>query len=334
MLTITLTHLFTHYTREKISPEKISAHIKTLSSLRWSEFSGNAFSDAIGCIKDEIAILCQLLQQHKDSLGLNARRKFFAKQDPKPAQQKSIPKVFKGLLNSVKLSDLEFHSVVDGAYTKKKAPGRASAFAACVKSAVNNVVDELRGMESYKPLFLTDEKMCIDKFGEACGQPFLNSQTRSQYRENFRKVLAAGVENMRVHFYGKVFDGTKHPDCICIWKVPTAHGPQHEGKVASAIDLCRNMLPKEMSNEAVRNFNHIMNNISDIPAGVRDALRNYLFVGVPDPDSAIADEHVKFVLDMAAGEVSLSCTFSYLQIMFSASFHFVSRLLTFPATAN
>ena len=158
-------------------------------------------------------------------------------------------------------------------------------------------------MESYKPLFLTDEKMAIDKFGEACGQPFLSSQTRSQYREHFRKELAAGIDNMRIHFYGKVLEGTKHPHCLFIWKVPTVHGPQHEGQVAMTVDVCREMLPKEMKQEAVRHFNRIMTNISDIPAPARDALRNYLFVGEPDPDGSIADEYVQFVLDMAAGQV-------------------------------
>lgn len=141
MLTLLyVVHEHTHH-REKISSEKIGAHIKTLSNIKWSEFAGDAFGDTIGCIKDELAILCKLLQRHKDSLGANARRKFFAKHNPEPAE-KSIPAAFKDLLKTVKLSTSEFHSVVDGAHrkNKKNAPGRISAFAACVKAAVNSLM--------------------------------------------------------------------------------------------------------------------------------------------------------------------------------------------------
>ena len=300
ILYILLTILF----REQISSEKITWHIKNLSNLKWSEFVGGVYKSTIGCLKDEIAIVCKLLQRYKDFLGAKARRQIFSRMNPKSGdKEKTAPAAFKDLLKTVMISGTEFHSAVDSAFKpKKKAGGRPSQFSVLVKTASDNLLKKLRGMPDYEPLFITDEEMCIDKFGEAINEPFLSSQTRAIYREKFRKELSGGVEKMCIHFYGKMYGGGENPDCIFIWKVPAVHGPQHDGKVALAIDTCRKMAPMQMEREAVKHFNTIIDNVANLPAGVRDALRNYLFCGDPDPDESIADEYVQFVLDMAAGQ--------------------------------
>ena len=268
---------------------------------------GKAFKDAIGCLKDEIAIVINLLRRHNEYLGAQGRTRLFAKANPKPSI-KSVPAVFKQSMNVVMLSDKEYHTTVDSAFKRKKknAPGRPSPFGACVNVSVVSVTDKLRGMADYEPLFLTDDVMGIDKFGDAIGKPFLSPDARCRYREKFRKEMAAGVENMCIHFYGQGWKGAR-PDCIFIWKVPAVHGPQHTGKVALAIDTCRELAPKKMGGEAVKHFNMIMNNITDLPTGARNALRNYLFIGEPNPDGVIGDEYVQFVVNMTAGQVCLNC---------------------------
>ena len=56
-----------------------------------------------------------------------------------------------------------------------------------------------------------------------------------------------------------------------------------------------------MGREAVRHFDSIIRRITAIPLGSRDALHNYLFLGGPDPNKKIADEHVTFAMALAAG---------------------------------
>ena len=250
--------------------EKISTHIRSLSNLKWSEFIRDQFKPIISGLKDEIEMVCRLLQRHKDLLGANAKTQFFSKMNPKSTQkEKDVPTTFKGLIATVKDSDDEFHSKVDPAHrdnNRKRRGGRTGVFGTCVKALVTKLTEKLRAMLDYDPLFLTDEEMGIDKNGEAIGDLCLTSQTQARYRESFRRELSAGIDKICIHFFGKMYDGI-NPDCVFIWKVPAVQGPHHdEGKVASAIDKCREMAPKLMGNEAVRNFNTILNNIADVPA--------------------------------------------------------------------
>ena len=320
-----LTHFLSSLYRQNLLSKTVAHHIKTLNSLGWGCFAGKAFTDTIGCLKDEIGIVVNVLRRHHESLGADAKSKLFAKSNPKQSVAKSVPSAFKKSMSSVKLSDTEFHTTVDHATRKKKsAPGRQSSFAACVHVSVVSVTDTLRGMKDYEPLFITDDVMGIDRFGEAIGQPFLSPDVRCRYRENFRKQLAAGVENMCIHFYGKLYGGG-HPNCIFVWKVPALHGPQHVGQVTLAIDTCREMAPRMMCAEAVNHYNAIMNNITDIvPAAACDALRNYLFMGEPNPDGSIANEYVEFIMNMADGQVCFNCSAFILSydIIYSASFPF------------
>ncbi len=87
-----------------------------------------------------------------------------------------------------------------------------------------------------------------------------------------------------------------------VWKVPAVHGPTHVGLVTKAVNECRDSAPKQMSQEAIRHFNSIINQISEIPKGVTDALQNYIFHGDANPDDNITDEYLQFVLYLAAGQ--------------------------------
>ena len=57
-----------------------------------------------------------------------------------------------------------------------------------------------------------------------------------------------------------------------------------------------------MAEEAVKDFNTIIGQISEMPVGVQEALHNYIFLGDPDPNKKIEDEYTKFVMDLAAGQ--------------------------------
>eukprot|EP00985_Skeletonema_marinoi_P029228 scaffold27229_cov124-Skeletonema_marinoi.AAC.1 len=108
---------------------------------------------------------------------------------------------------------------------------------------------------------------------------------------------------MTIHVFGKVNSGSD-ADSLFVWKVPTLHrnSSQHVGLVAKTIDGCRKSLPKEVSKEAVRQFNTMMNGLTSLPAKARDALRNIIYLGDPNPDESLADEYVDFVMSVCAGE--------------------------------
>ena len=259
----------------------------------------------MSCIKDEIKIVCRLLQRYADKLSLNSHSKRQAPLNPDPSSTTdAVTTAFKNSLKTMSISDNEFHAVIDYAFSrKKKKESRrlTSNFAACVNTAVEHVISLLRGRKEYDPLFLTDEATSIEKFGDAVGENFLDSYKRAKFRDAFRTKLSEDAAKNCFHIYGKVNSGN-NPDCIFAWRVLIIHGTHHAGSVAKAINECQQMAPKQMGREAVRHFNAIMNQISVVPAGARDALHNYLFLGHPDPDNSIADKYVQFVINLAAGQ--------------------------------
>jgi len=52
------------------------------------------------------------------------------------------------------------------------------------------------------------------------------------------------------HVFGKE-NASNDPDCIFVWKVPAkhGHGEQQDGLVCKAIQECRNMTPKQKTDE-------------------------------------------------------------------------------------
>lgn len=123
--------------------------------------------------------------------------------------------------------------------------------------------------------------------------------TRAKYRLKFRDELAYGIQNMTINVFGKLNAG-RDAHCLFVWKVPSVYGAQHAGRVAKVIDDCREMLPKKISAEVERQFNAMIDGIADLPAKARDALRNLLFVGDPNPDNSIADKYVDFVCNLVS----------------------------------
>ncbi|KAL7547981.1 hypothetical protein ACHAWF_011257 [Thalassiosira exigua] len=285
----------------QLSREDLAKHINFLSRMMWNDFAVPALKPVVAGIKDEVKFLCNLLQRHQSHLTGKANQMMKLRLDPS-AKKKSrgIITSFKNRLNVVEVAVDEFHACIDSAFRPSRPRGLKGKFAICVKAAVDNVFSILRGKEDYQPFFLTDEAMGIEKFAAADGNSFLTPLNRAKFRSQFRNELVYGIECMKVHVFGKLNSGTD-PDCLFLWKVPVSEGADHVGRVARAIHECKDMAPKKMCTEAARHFNAIMEEISHIPAGARDALRNYLFLGDPNPNKDIADEYVDFVLSMAAG---------------------------------
>ncbi|KAL7538123.1 hypothetical protein ACHAXR_008302 [Thalassiosira sp. AJA248-18] len=286
-----------------IARDDIVKRVNTISSLDWNHFTVPAFDTAMTSLKDELKFVVALLDRHHVKLSSNLTTKVAAQLDPDSTSKRgSVVAAFKNNLRTVPIAINEFHSELDSAFKPKKRPSEpVGRFGAFVKAAVSALIGDLRGMEDYTPIFLTDERMGIDEFSETIGEDFLSGTARAKYRDRFRKELAYGIERMKIHVFGKLNAG-RNTDCIFVWKVPVIHGDQHTGKVAMAINQCKEMAPRKMGREAVKHFNLIVGSMVDVPSGVRHALRNYLFHGDPNPDKTIADEYVQYVLDLAAGQ--------------------------------
>ena len=92
-------------------------------------------------------------------------------------------------------------------------------------------------------LFLTNEAMCIGKFGEATGE-FFNSTNRALYREKLKEFQLHSF-NMCMHLYGKL--GAGHfPDYVFVWKSHMVHLPTHTGLVSKVIRAYHAITPNMM----------------------------------------------------------------------------------------
>ena len=93
---------------------------------------------------------------------------------------------FKRTSTMVQITSDEFHVEIDSAFKKTtKKPGKPSHFTACVASSVQQVFNDLRGMADYHPMFLTDDAMNINKFGNECGGSLMDNPSRARYRYMF-----------------------------------------------------------------------------------------------------------------------------------------------------
>ncbi len=150
--------------------------------------------------------------------------------------------------------------------------------------------EKLRGCDYYDPLFLTDEEMGINAFGESLGYVcFLIFFQRADDRDKFCKELSKGITVISIHMYGNK-NNSSPPDCLYIWKVPHKHGKTHGGLVAMTVNECQDSAHKKVGHETIWHFNSIIKRITEVPVGVTEALHNYLFIGDPDLDKTIAKE--------------------------------------------
>ena len=88
---------------------------------------------------------------------------------------------------------------------------------------------------------------------------------------------------------------------LCLWNVPLKNDETHAGMVQKAVDKCREKLPKVMTDASARHFDNIMSSVSDVPSGVRKAIKEYLFMGEANMEGVIADEYCQYVMNLAAG---------------------------------
>eukprot|EP00984_Skeletonema_dohrnii_P019673 scaffold9466_cov85-Skeletonema_dohrnii-CCMP3373.AAC.1 len=287
----------------QISSSVISDNITVMSNLRWSDFAVPVFKDALVIVRDEINLICALLQRHKDSLDgkCSSMRQHRSTPTPGKKSHRGTVAAFEKSLNLVQLDDNEFHVVIDSAKKRNRPKGRLGGFAACVAAAIKKVFSDLRHKEDYSPTFLSDEEIGLNNYAELEGFDVVNAATRANWRAKFRRELNYGIESMMIHVYGKLNPGTNDPDSLFVWKVPFIHNAQHAGRVAKAINECKEMAPKKMSLEAMKHTDTILKGITDLSAEARAAVRNFLYLGDPDPDDKIADEYVDFVLHIAAG---------------------------------
>lgn len=158
-------------------------------------------------------------------------------------------------------------------------------------------------MDLYEPLFLSDEEMGIEHYSEiVMGDAFISPVERKKYRALFREELAKGFEDMCISVWGTSSGGHGQADAIFLWRVPVIQDATHGGKTAKAVQECRDAVPKRVANETLKNFNHIMNGIANVPTQLRDAIANYIFNGDVDPGNELGEEYVQFVLDLASGQ--------------------------------
>eukprot|EP00957_Ditylum_brightwellii_P209269 15361043-Ditylum_brightwellii.AAC.2 len=106
---------------------------------------------------------------------------------------------------------------------------------------------------------------------------------------------------MKIHVFGTLNTGSQNPDYIFVWEVPKMDRDQHAGLVAKAINNYNEMIPKQVSAEALRHFNVIMGGVTAIPHKARNAIQDYLLIGDANPNGSVNNKYVDFVLSLAAG---------------------------------
>lgn len=63
------------------------------------------------------------------------------------------------------------------------------------------------------------------------------------------------------------------------------------GKVIKAIEDCRKVMTKKISQEALKSFNNIMRRIAEVNGGTLKALKNYLFMGEVNAKGDVIDDY-------------------------------------------
>ena len=180
-----------------MSLDKILAHIKALTNLKWDKFvTFPTIKSSIEMLKEEIGNVLFLFQRHKVHLQLDSAQKVKAASTDK--SRFPIPTAFRYSSTSVTLSSNEFHMQIYPAsrIQPRRKPGKPGAYDMSIRKHLDAIVLTLRGREDYDPIFLTDDgthSMGIDDFSRSAEEVFLTSNQRAEYRKLFRKALADGV---------------------------------------------------------------------------------------------------------------------------------------------
>lgn len=274
-----------------------------MSNLHWGDFAIPIFKEAVAVIKNEVQFITTVLQRHKDYLDKKSASVREIRSNPSSGKKswKGTVAAFEKKLDPVQVDENEFIVKIDSAMKSKRPGGKLSGFAGCVAGSVKSVFSTLRGLDYYCPIFLTDEVMGLDKYAEVMGKDFTHAVERAKWRYQFRNELSYGIDSMTIYVYGKLNSGND-PASLFVWKVPGIQDAQHAGKVAKAINECKEMAPKKLSAEAIKHADAILKGITVLSSEARTAVRNFLFLGNPDPDDKVADEYVELVLGLAAGK--------------------------------
>lgn len=163
---------------------KVDDHFNKLISLNWSYFVAASYArDALKTVRAKVNTLCNLFQRYKDAHGKRNHALQLKKASPdKASKGREVTAAFRNLLKTVKLAENEYHTEIDPAKKFKKSGGKPTIFLTCVAEAVKDVMKHLRGTADYEPIFLTDEEMAIDKFGDVCNISCLTYQFGRHYR--------------------------------------------------------------------------------------------------------------------------------------------------------
>lgn len=282
----------------------LSTHIGYLSSLNWSPFKkATTLKDAIELLRNEIEIIRGILIKKKNAMI--GRNSLFTQ----PTSSRD-PSVFRNLPSYVNLDDQHdefFVSIPRSEFNtegrNKKKRGKVTATTIEIDKAITNLTTVLKYKNDYTPICLSDEQMGIvdEAVVEQGGTIVLESWERAYYRQEFKKRLVLGLDGVNINVFGRMRVGSPTPTCIFIWKVPLCTNDAHPGVVQKTIESCRQQLPKKIAAESLRHFNTIMSTLLDVPAGVRKALTNYLFMGEVNVTGDVANNYCKFVMDLSAG---------------------------------
>ncbi len=276
----------------------IGTHCGTLAGMSWLPFKrAKKLKKPLESFQNEIALLYQILLEKKKKMS-NRVASIFNVGRPK---RSSIPSAFEAVVGAVEVSNSEFYVPIEASIGKEKSGHSKTRMEACRDIAKEKLTAKLKLSGDYVPFFLSDEQMGITEEALYRSYSSASPADRALHRFTFRKLLSEGLEGCHVNIFGKLCQGMNNPSCLYIWKCPMYHGAEHIGKVQAVIQSCRSSMPKDMSKESAKHFNHIMRHISSISVPVRKALKNYLFLGDTNPRGDIAEEYCKFVLEVAAG---------------------------------
>ena len=103
---------------EKIHNQKIVGHLKFMNDLKWIDFAGDGMKPAVDLMKNEVRMLCDLLNRHRDKLSVNLVAKGLDLLDTESqSKKKAVSAAFKDLLRTVPISNNEYHTVIDHPFT-------------------------------------------------------------------------------------------------------------------------------------------------------------------------------------------------------------------------
>ena len=281
----------------------LANHIGKISALDWSPFKrASRLKVSLSLFKDEIEHIRGILYEMKQKMV--TKNCLF---NPQPQSSRSLS-AFKSLANFAELDEEngEFFVPIPRSTTKqgdKKKRGKLTMKQTFIVKAIVDITNVLKFKEDYVPMFLDDENMGINDsaFAEVGGTITLDAGDRAYYRQEFKKKLTKGLDGVDINLFGRLRVGSRNPSCLCLWKVPLKNDETHAGMAQKVVDKCREKLPKVMTDASARHFDNIMSSVSDVPSGVRKAIKEYLFMGEANMKGVIADEYCQYVMNLAAG---------------------------------